>query len=415
VLLKHGEVFLKGRNKSVFEDRLRANLRQALAGIGGRTWIRNRPNITVLGGAVPLDDLIERARRVIGFQLLQPAIEVPSTIDDIATACTGILRDVLAGQPGVTFAIRARRWDKSFPLTSGQVAVTVGARVQSELNLPVNLSSPGVEVSVEIDRKESYISTRRIAGQGGLPVGSSGRALVLLSGGYDSPVAAYRAMRRGLHCDFVHFTGAPYTSPASAYKAYALARELNRYQPAGQLHIIPLGAAQKDLALAGAGRFQVVAQRRLMLRTASALARRSEAEVLVTGDSLGQVASQTLVNLATTDEAASLPVLRPLIAWDKEEIIAEAAAIGTAVISVLPDEDCCQLLAPRAVATRSTPGDLERVERRLDLDRVTGSLLARAQCLRPGSADEPPAGSAPYGGTTDTPAVCDSRAALARG
>jgi tRNA uracil 4-sulfurtransferase len=387
VLLKHGEVFLKGRNKARFEAQLRGNLRHAISGIGGRTWITNARNVTVVGGPVPLDDLIERVRRVIGFRTLQPAARVPAELEDIAEACVALMREAVE-QPDTSFAVRARRWDKTFPMPSQQLAATIGGRIQHDLALPVNLSSPGTEISIEIGARHAYISTQRIRGQGGLPVGSSGRALALLSGGFDSPVAAYRAMRRGLHCDFVHFSGVPFTSPASTYKAYALARELNRYQPPAGLHLIALGAAQRQLATAGAGRFQVIAQRRLMLRTAAALAARTGAQALVTGDSLGQVASQTLANLITTDQASALPVLRPLVARDKDEIIAEAEAIGTAAISVLPDEDCCQLLAPPVAATTSTPADLVRIEKRLDLDQVIDGLLTQARCLLPSGTSQ---------------------------
>ncbi|WP_079127411.1 tRNA uracil 4-sulfurtransferase ThiI [Streptomyces sp. TP-A0874] len=397
VLLKHGEVFLKGRNRHLFIERLHDNLRDALRGVGGSTWIKNSGNVTVLGGEVEREKLVERARRVIGFNALLPAVRVPSTVEDIASAAIAALSETSARRPEASFAVRVRRRDKTFPLTSSEFERELGARIQRRLGLPVNLSSPDVPVAVEIDHRESYVSCERLAGRSGLPVGSSGRALVLLSGGYDSPVAAYRAMRRGLRCDFVHFTGAPYTDAASLYKAYALVRELNRYQPGGRLHVVPLGKAQKQLSVAGAGKFQVVGQRRLMVRTASALARRLRAEALVTGDSLGQVASQTLTNMATVDEAASLPVLRPLIGWEKQEIIDEARAIGTAEISVLPDEDCCQLLAPERASTRAYVSHMERFEKRLDMDEIVEGLLAKVQCLRPGDdrpEDAPPPRSA---------------------
>ncbi|MEU8786582.1 tRNA uracil 4-sulfurtransferase ThiI [Streptomyces sp. NPDC048637] len=385
VLLKHGEIFLRGRNRHRFTERLHDNLRSALQGIGGSTWIKSGQDVTVLGGEVPLEDLVERARRVIGFNSVEPALRVPSTVADLTTAAVDALAGVRAERPGISFAVRVKRRDKSFEMTSSQFERFLGARVQEALGgLPVNLSSPDVRVSVEIDRKESYVSWTRHQGPGGLPVGSSGRALVLLSGGYDSPVAAYRAMRRGLRCDFVHFTGAPYTNAASVYKAYALARELNRYQPGGQLHVIALGHAQKQLAIAGAGRLQVVAQRRLMVRAASALAGRPRAEALVTGDSLGQVASQTLANMAAVDEAATLPVLRPLVGWEKQEIIDEARSIGTAEISVLPDEDCCKLLAPPRVSLRAGLTGLRTVEKRLDLDDVVAGLLREVQVMYPG-------------------------------
>ncbi|MFJ3297922.1 tRNA uracil 4-sulfurtransferase ThiI [Streptomyces bacillaris] len=390
VLLKHGEVFLKGRNRHLFVERLHDNLRTALRGIGGSTWIKTAQNVTVLGGEVPREALVERARRVIGFNSVEPAVRVPSDLDTIVAAAV----DGLSGPEydGATFVVRARRRNKQFPLTSSRVEAQVGARVLAAIpGLRVDLTRPDVRLSVEIDHKESYVSWERLPGLSGLPVGSSGRALVLLSGGYDSPVAAHRAMRRGLACDFVHFNGAPYTNPASVYKAYALARELNRYQPPGELHVIALGKAQKQLAVAGAGRLQVVAQRRLMVRTASALAARIGGEALVTGDSLGQVASQTLANMVAVDEAATLPVLRPLLGREKQEIIDEARSIGTADVSVLPDEDCCSLLAPRRVTTRAELPHLRVLERRLDLDEVIEALLDSAQVLRPGMDDEEPA------------------------
>ncbi|WP_407556007.1 tRNA uracil 4-sulfurtransferase ThiI [Streptomyces sp. Pv4-95] len=388
VLLKHGEIFLKGRNRHLFTERLHDNLRHALRGIGGSTWIKSGQNVTVLGGEVSQDVLVERARRVIGFNSVEPALRVPGTVADITQVAVDALADARAEQPGISFAVRVKRRYKGFEMTSSQFERFLGARVQEALGpVPVNLSNPDVRLSVEIDHKESYVSWNRYQGAGGLPVGSGGRALVLLSGGYDSPVAAHRAMRRGLRCDFVHFTGAPYTNAASVYKAYALARELNRYQPGGRLHVIALGNAQKQLAIAGAGKLQVVAQRRLMVRAASALASRTRAEALVTGDSLGQVASQTLANMAAVDEAATLPVLRPLVGWEKQEIIDEARAIGTAEISVLPDEDCCKLLAPPRVSLRAGLTDLRSVEKRLDLDDVVDGLLRDVQVMYPGEIE----------------------------
>jgi thiamine biosynthesis protein ThiI len=403
VLLKHGEVFLRGRNRARFEELLYRNLRDALRTLPGPTWVEKGRSVTFVGGEPPLAQLVECVRGVIGFSLVQPAVRIPSTVEDIGVHAVDALRRVWderrgegarrtrRGEDGgrcaeeLSFAVRAKRRDKSFPLTSSALAAAVGERVRLETGARVDLSSPDVELAVEVDRHVSHLSWQRLPGRGGLPVGSSGRALALLSGGYDSPVAAYRAMRRGLACDFVHFTGAPYTNASSVYKAYALARELNRFQPDRELWVVPLGKAQKQLAIAGAGRLQVVAQRRLMARTASVLARRLGAEALVTGDSLGQVASQTVVNMAAVDEATSVPLLRPLLGWEKQEIIDEARSLGTAEVSVLPDEDCCSLLAPRQVSTRARVPDLHKVERRLELDELVEELLAGAWSMEPGT------------------------------
>ncbi|MFJ4094350.1 tRNA uracil 4-sulfurtransferase ThiI [Kitasatospora sp. NPDC089913] len=397
VLLKHGEVALKGRNRHLFVRRLEDNLRSALRGAGGSTWIRSPHNITVLGGEVPVGTLVERARTVIGFSSVEPALRVPSTMESVEANALDVLRTACAGRAATGFAVRAKRRDKTFALTSTQLERHLGALLQPRIEgLRVDLTSPDVTLTVEVDHRETYLSAERHAGLSGLPVGASGRALVLLSGGYDSPVAAHRAMRRGLACDFVHFSGAPYTDPASVYKAYALARELNRYQPPGALHVVALGKAQKQLAVAGAGRLQVVAQRRLMVRTASALAAGTGAQALVTGDSLGQVASQTLANMVAVDQAATLPVLRPLVGWEKQEIIDQARALGTAEISVLPDEDCCSLLAPPRVSTGTRIGHLRAVEKRLDLDELVDALLANVQVMRPGQEED----RAPEAGAT---------------
>ncbi|NSC25019.1 tRNA 4-thiouridine(8) synthase ThiI [Streptomyces albus subsp. chlorinus] len=405
VLLKHGEIFLRGRNRARFEELLHRNLRDAVRKrLPGSIWIEKGRSVTRVGGEASLDELVACVRRVIGFNLVQPAVRIPSTVEDIGAHAVRALRQAeeerARGRGELTFAVRAKRRDKTFPLTSSQLAAAVGERVCRETGAKVNLSSPDVELAVEVERRTSFLSWTRIAGQGGLPVGSSGRALALLSGGYDSPVAAYRAMRRGLACDFVHFTGAPYTNASSVYKAYALARELNRFQPHRTLWVVPLGKAQKQLAVAGAGRLQVVAQRRLMARTAAALGRRLGASALVTGDSLGQVASQTVANMAAVDEAAELPLLRPLLGWEKQEIIDEAKALGTAEVSVLPDEDCCSLLAPRQVSTRARVPDLHRVERRLELDELVEELLAGAWSMEPG-ADGAHAGARPDGSGGD--------------
>jgi len=213
----------------------------------------------------------------------------------------------------------------------------------------------------------------------------SGRALVLMSGGIDSPVAAYRMMRRGLRCNFLHFSGMPLTGPESVYKAYGLVRQLDRYQGDSRLYVVAFGNAQRKLAASGAGKLQIMAQRRLMLKTGAALAGRLHAAALVTGDSLGQVSSQTLANITALDDAVQLPILRPLIGLDKQEIISEARRIDTLEISELPDQDCCSLLTPRQVETKARIEDLRRIEARLDVDDLAEELADAAQVHLPGS------------------------------
>jgi thiamine biosynthesis protein ThiI len=290
-----------------------------------------------------------------------------------------LLRDL----PGRTFAVRARRRDKRHPLRSIELARVIGDAVRLRLGLDVDLREPDLELHVELDHHELLVSCERLPGTGGLPVGTSGRALVLLSGGLDSPVAAHRMMKRGLRCDFVHFSGRPFTGPESIYKAYALVGRLDRFQGGSRLHVVSFGAAQRRLATAGAGRLQVLSQRRLMVKVASALARREHAGALVTGDSLGQVASQTLSNLAVVEEAAELPLLRPLVGLDKSEIVAMAKRLGTYEISILPDEDCCQLFSSRLAVTRGHAEDLRLIERTADAEELVDELLTGAELYHP--------------------------------
>jgi thiamine biosynthesis protein ThiI len=399
VLLKLGEVVLKGKNRQRFERMLHHNIRRAVRdlGVGIRLW--QREGVIVLRVAMPgppesgasgeaasgpgaeaaADMIAERMRMVMGLARVCRAVRVDKDPDAAAAAAV----ELAAGRTG-TFAVRARRRDKRFPVTSAQLAVEIGRRIQQAYGYRVDLRNPDTTVFVEVDQREVFVFTEGLAGQGGLPVGMSGRAVVLMSGGIDSPVAAYRMMRRGLRCGYLHFSGIPLTGPESVYKAYGLVRQLDRFQGDSRLFVVAFGKTQRRLASSGAGRLQIMAQRRLMLKTGEAMARRLHATALVTGDSLGQVSSQTLTNITALDDAVTLPILRPLIGLDKNEIIAEARTISTLGISELPDEDCCSLLTPRQAETRARIGDLRRIEARLEADDLAEELAAAAQEHTPG-------------------------------
>jgi tRNA uracil 4-sulfurtransferase len=378
VLLKFGELTLKGRNRPRFVGDLERNLRRMTADLGSLD-IRHRGGVFIVGGDVPQDELIERCLALPGVSVVQPARRCDRDPTAAADAAVELLRD----RPGRTFAVRPKRRDKSFTFRSIELARLLGDAVRVRLGLQVDLDEPDLELFVEVDHKELLVSADRLRGAGGLPVGSSGRALVLLSGGLDSPVAAYRMMKRGLRCDFIHFSGRPFTSPESIYKAYALVGRLDRFQGDSRMFVVTFGPAQRRLATAGAGRLQVLSQRRLMVRVASALGERLGSDALVTGDSLGQVASQTLPNLAVVEEAAGLPLLRPLIDRDKSEIVDAARALGTYEISILPDEDCCQLFSSKLAATRGRPDDLRRIERTADVEELVEQLADSAELFHP--------------------------------
>jgi tRNA uracil 4-sulfurtransferase len=389
VLLKLGEIVLKGRNRQQFERLLHDNIRRAIRDLGIEVRVWQREGVIVvrvagaeLGGLVAeaaVDLVAERLTNVMGLARVCRAVRVAKNPEAAISAAVRLA----AGCPG-SFAVRARRRDKRFPVTSAELAVQIGSRIQREYGYRVDLRAPDTTVYVEVDQREVFVFTQGWAGQGGLPVGMSGRGLVLMSGGIDSPVAAYRMMRRGLRCHFLHFSGMPLTGPESVYKAYGLTHQLDRYQTDSRLFVVAFGTAQRRLATSGAGRLQIVAQRRLMLKTGAALARRLRASALVTGDSLGQVSSQTLTNITALDDAVLLPILRPLIGLDKAEIMAEARRIGTLAISELPDEDCCSLLTPRQVETKARIEDLRRIEARLDAEELADELAAAAQEHTPG-------------------------------
>jgi tRNA uracil 4-sulfurtransferase len=381
VLLKMGEIFLKGRNRHQFEQLLLSNVRDAIRTTGVAADVWHREGVVVLRSvkhpeSTPL--LAERAREIPGVARVCQAWRVPKTPEAAIAAAVQLTENAKG-----SFAVRPRRRDKRFPVTSGELAIQMGKAIQDAHDLPVNLSIPDTTVYVEVDQREVFVFTEGLDGLGGLPVGMSGRAVALMSGGIDSPVAAYRMIRRGMRCYFLHFSGIPLTGPESIYKAYALTKSVDRYQGNSRLFVVPFGKTQQALVATGAERLQIVAQRRLMLKTAEALARRMKAGALVTGDSLGQVSSQTLQNITALDDAVSLPIMRPLIGMDKTEIMAEARKIRTLGISELPDQDCCTLLTPRRVETRARIDDLRKIEGRMDADEIAEQLAASAQEYRP--------------------------------
>jgi thiamine biosynthesis protein ThiI len=280
-----------------------------------------------------------------------------------------------------TFAVRVRRRDKSFPLTSQQLEREIGAALQERTDLPVDLTLPGLELRVELDREAAYVHVREIEGAGGLPVGTSGRAVSLLSGGIDSPIAALLAMKRGLAVEFLHFSGEPYLDPVATTKAQAQAKVLNGFQAVrpGPLWVVPFGNQQRMISAVSLESHRIVLYRRQMARVACALASHIGAAALVTGDSLGQVSSQTLPNMTSVEEASVLPVLRPLLAWDKREVMAKAASLGILSLSELAADDACPLFAGGKQRTAVPHAGILEAEAQLDLDELAETAARDAR------------------------------------
>src|SRR6185295_1425690 len=324
---------------------------------------------------VPWDPVKTRLARVFGVAHFSPADSLPLSPDgnlDLMKTAIGAAITPLSFE---TFRVSTKRADKRYPLTSLDVDRAIGAHICALTGKRVSLGAPGLTIGIELLTRDAYISFGREQGPGGLPVGVSGKVACLLSGGIDSPVAAYRMMKRGCRTVFVHFHGRPYVSRASEEKVRELVSLLTQYQIYSRLYLVPFGDIQRQIVLGAPSPFRIVLYRRMMMRIAEELARKERCWGLVTGDSLGQVASQTPENLSVVEEAAQLPVLRPLIGMDKLEITQQAERIGTFETSIEPDEDCCRLFVPRHPAIRANLDHVRKIEREFDLGAFVKQAL----------------------------------------
>lgn len=364
LIVHYGELALKGKNRHRFESQLIRHLR-AMARTIGPCEIRNLFGRVCMSFAdpVPWNRLSYIATNIFGIANAHGMRCVAPTMAEIeaaALACTRL-------HTFSTFAVRCRRAEKHYPITSHEICVHVGRRIQEASHAQVDLDHPELTVWIELVGAQAFVGTHRVEGPGGLPAGISGKVAVLLSGGIDSPVAAWQMMRRGCQAVFIHFHSAPFTAAASQEKVEELARVLARWQGGARIAMVPFGVIQQQIVTAAPGEYRVILYRRLMVRIAERIARAEGCAALVTGESLGQVASQTLSNLATIDAVATVPILRPLIGTDKREIIDAARRIGTYDISIEPHDDCCSYLGPRDPATRTRVTELEGVEKLLDI------------------------------------------------
>jgi thiamine biosynthesis protein ThiI len=387
LLAKVGEASLKGRNKRHFIDVLRRNTRAALHGLDARVEGGGSVFVVPVPDELTGAEAAARLERVFGFVTGSVCLRCEREPERIAEV--GMV--AFARARPRTFAVRVRRRDKTFPLTSQDLERRVGAALQERTGLPVDLSRPDLELRVELDVRGAYVHVRELDGAGGLPVGTSGRAVALLSGGIDSPVASLLAMKRGLEVEFLHFSGEPYLDPAATVKAQAQARVLNGFQAArpGTLWVVPFGSQQRMLSAVSPESHRIVLYRRQMARIGCALAERLRAAALVTGDSLGQVSSQTLTNMTLTEDASELPVLRPLLAWDKREVMAKAAALGILSLSEMPADDACPLFAGGKQRTAVPRADVLEAEAQLDLEALAQAAAAEARKIEPGVMLDP--------------------------
>lgn len=367
VLIRYHEIALKKGNRSYFTELLKRNILAAVKDLGAKE-LKSLPARLLLSFKHDVDAALLQQRVATVFGVANFSL-VERTARDLDVLRARIL-DSLNGQRFASFRIDTQRGDKTFPLTSPEINRQLGAAVKEKTGARVDLTHAECTVTVEVLPHDAFFGFNKLAGAGGLPVGASGRVAALISGGFDSPVAAYRMMQRGCRIVYVHFHSAPYQDKTSQEKVHELVAHLTRHQFQSRLYMVPFGEIQRQIVAAVARPLRVVLYRRMMLRIAEAIARKEKAKALVTGESLGQVASQTLDNMAVIEQAARLPILRPLVGMDKQEIVDQARRIGTFETSSIPDQDCCQLFVPKHPATKARFNEVEADEAKLDLNEL---------------------------------------------
>lgn len=374
VVCHYGEIGLKGKNRKYFEERLLKNIKQALPEgcfkfihrISGRILIELQENIDI-------EEVKQGLLNVFGIVNFSFGLACEQNIESIKQKAVGLLKDISFQ----TFRVSATRSNKSFPLTSQQINEIIGASVlaSSSATCKVDLEKPDVILYIEVVDNLALLFTEKIRGLGGLPVGVSGRAVSLISGGIDSPVASFLAMKRGLEIIFVHFHALPFVDKASIEKVKELVGVLKKYQGRANLYLVPFAEAQKEILLKTKEGLRVVLYRRLMFNIAQEIAKKEKALGLITGENLGQVASQTIENIAVIESGLSMPVLRPLITYDKQEIIQKAKTIGTFELSIQEHQDCCSRFLPKHPETRSKLKEVVSEEKKLKIKGLIKSAI----------------------------------------
>ncbi len=371
ILIKNGELVLKGLNRRTFEDILIKNLKRRLNPLGKFEVSRAQSTIVITpeDDGFDMDEAVSRVGCVFGISAYSRAAVCDKDIEKIIATAKEYLKPCLGAVS--TFKVEAKRSDKKFALKSPEICREVGGALLCAFpHLSVDVHNPDEVITVEIRDRDAYIRAGQLRGAGGMPVSSSGRAAIMISGGIDSPVAAYLMARRGLELNAIHFASPPYTSPRAELKVRQLLSKVARYSGTIRLGVVPFTEIQEKIASLCPEEYFTLIMRRMMLRIAQKLAAERGCGALITGESLGQVASQTLPALAVTEALAEMPVLRPLIGMDKEDIITISRKIDTFDISIQPYEDCCTVFTPKHPRTRPTVAQCEQAEAALDIDTL---------------------------------------------
>ncbi|MHC4944103.1 MAG: tRNA uracil 4-sulfurtransferase ThiI [Planctomycetota bacterium] len=393
ILIRYGEIGLKGKNRPEFEKCLATNLKQALRSLEHGPVERPHGRIVVRDVARPIT-AHRIATRIPGVMSASVALRTDKEMESLFQGAVRLLEEALDTRPGedrILFKVETTRSSKKFPLNSMELSAQLGGRLIERFpRLKARMKDPDLLLLVEVRAEEVLLSTLHGKGPGGLPVGSTGKVMVLLSGGIDSPVAAYMAMKRGARAYYINFHSYPFIPEASLDKTKALVKALSRFQGPSMLYVAPFSEIQVNVKKACPEELRTILYRRMMMRLAEKTALQEGALAIVTGESLGQVASQTLENIGCIGSATSLPVLRPLIGMDKTESVALAEVIGTYPISILPQPDCCTVFQPRRPKIRARLDDVEAAEALLDVEGLVEESFAGIECVK---IDQPPLGS----------------------
>ncbi len=382
ILLKMGETILKGLNRRTFESRFLRNLKNSLKRFGPFNISISQSTVYALPerAGLDMDSAFNAARRVFGAVAVSRAAVCEKNVDTIFEIAKEYLKPEL--QRASSFKVESKRADKTFPLNSIQLSQEIGGRLQEAYShLIPDMHTPELQVEIEIRDTAAYIHARSLSGAGGMPVGSNGRAAVLLSGGIDSPVAAWMMSKRGLELTAVHFASPPYTSERSLEKVMKLSQLLTDWTGPIGLFVVPFTETQEAIRDNVPEEYFTIMMRRSMMRIACSIARDNYCGALVTGESLGQVASQTMQAITVTQDASSLPILRPLIGMDKEEIVSIARRIDTFETSILPYEDCCTIFTPRHPKTKPRLAEAVAIEFRFDLNQIEQRAIENTKKL----------------------------------
>lgn len=381
ILIKNGELALKGLNRNSFEDKLIKNMKIRLADLGKFTFTKSQSTIMVdpEDEDIDLDDASDRLSKVFGIAALSRACVCEKDFDCIKTAAVSYLEEQL--EDARTFKVEAKRSDKKFPMKSPEICREAGGYILSKFHhLKVDVHNPDIIVTIEVREQYAFIHGNSIKGAGGMPTGTSGRAAVLISGGIDSPVAAYMMAKRGIELCAVHFASPPYTSELAEMKVMELLKKVAKYSGTITTYVVPFTKIQEQIRNLCPEEYFTIIMRRIMMIVSEKIAQGQNCSALITGESVGQVASQTIYALACTDCVVNMPVFRPCIGMDKEEIISISRKIDTFETSIQPYEDCCTVFTPRHPKTRPHLDDVVRAQSKIeDLDQLISEAVKNAK------------------------------------